>query len=395
MPYAAFLPALLPAYYLRLGLDEASLASLVAIFAISASLPGPLLGLLADRIGARSVAAGSVALSALLMSLLTVAPDPALLYALTAAAGLGSAAIHPSGSTLVRRGRVTPELAVALFSAAGMLGYAAGPMFLGAARSMAGDMMLLVLVAPGLLAAVAVLVFLPREVAAPPALAGPAPRYDLSLIAGPVGLLTLAAAFAFLPATAMLNGLPLLLAERHGLDPADPILGRTISLYSLASALGGIGVGLLVLRIGRRLLLGAVLVGSVPASLSVLFVAPGDAAYLATLALAGMLGYASTPLLVVAVQDLSPRSAATGAGMVFGLAAALTGTFYLGLGAIQTHIGAETALALAFLGPLVATPLALPMLARADAPAATPEETPLVDALLACACASGTGTLPR
>jgi MFS family permease len=49
--YTAFVPALLPMFHLQLGLDEATLAGLVAIFALSASLPGPLLGRLSDRFG--------------------------------------------------------------------------------------------------------------------------------------------------------------------------------------------------------------------------------------------------------------------------------------------------------------------------------------------------------
>lgn len=389
--YAAFLPALLPVYYLRLGMDEASLAALVAIFAVSASLPGPFLGLLADRVGAREVTAFSVLMSALLMSLMTVAPSPSWLYALTALAGLGSAAIHPSGSALARRGRLTPELAVALFSAGGMLGYAAGPMLLGTARSWGGAWMLAILVAPGVLAALATLVLLPGDGKSHHARAA-ASGFPWKLIAGPLGLLTLAAAFAFLPGSAMLNGLPLLLADRHGLDPTDPVLGRTISLYSVASAAGGIGVGLLVSRLRRRALLALVLAGSVPASLSVLIFAPTDPAFFIALVLAGMFGYAATPLLVVAAQDLAPEAEAAASGMVFGLAAALTGVFYFGLGLVQARLGADVALVLAFSGPLIALPIVLPVLRRLpDRPATTGD---VLDDLGACACASGTGTLP-
>ncbi len=389
--YAGFLPALLPVYYLRLGLDEAALAALVAIFAVSASLPGPFLGLIADRIGARRVTATSVALSALLMSLLAVMPSPAWLYALTALAGLGSAAIHPSGSALARRSRMTPELAVALFSAGGMLGYAAGPMLLGASRTWGGEWMLPMLVAPGVLAALATLSLLPRDDERQVAQAG-AQVYPWSLIAGPLGLLTLAAAFAFLPASAILNGLPLLLVERHGLDPADPVLGRTISLYSVASAAGGIGVGLLVARLRRRLLLGIVLVGSVPASLSVLVFAPTVPAFFITLVLAGMLGYASTPLLVVAAQDLAPEIEAAASGMIFGLAASLTGVFYFALGLVQSRLGADFALVLAFSGPLVALLIVLPVLRRLPDRRAT--IGPGLEDLCACACASVTGAIP-
>lgn len=390
--YAAFLPALLPLYALRLGLDGAALAGLVAIFAISGSLPGPALGLLADRVGARRVTAASVLLSAVLMSLLAVAPNPAWLYPLTALAGLGIAAIHPSGSTLARQGGLTPELAVALFSAGGMLGYAAGPQLLNAARTWADDWMLPVLVTPGLLAALATLAFLPQDAA--PRRAGTAPRFAWSLIAGPVGLVTLAAAFAFLPASAMLNGLPLLLAERHGLDPADPVLGRTISLYSLASAAGGIGVGLLVSRLRRRLLLGLVLAGSVPASLSVLLMAPSEPLFLAALLLAGMLGYASTPLLVVAAQDLVPDARAAASGMVFGLAAALTGALYFGLGLVQARYGAETALMLAFSAPLLALPLVLPVMGQGGGPdPGRGGEDRVINDLCRCASASSGNSL--
>jgi FSR family fosmidomycin resistance protein-like MFS transporter len=57
-----------------------------------------------------------------LLSLLSVVPSVPLLFALVAVAGLGTAAIHPAGSMLVRRGTVRPELAVALFASGGMLG---------------------------------------------------------------------------------------------------------------------------------------------------------------------------------------------------------------------------------------------------------------------------------
>jgi MFS transporter, FSR family, fosmidomycin resistance protein len=61
--------------------------------------------------------------SAVLLSLLAVVPSVPLLFVLVAVAGLGSAAIHPAGSMLVRQGTSRPEFAVALFAAGGMLGY--------------------------------------------------------------------------------------------------------------------------------------------------------------------------------------------------------------------------------------------------------------------------------
>ena len=161
--YTAFVPALLPMFHLQLGLDETTLAGLVAIFALSASLPGPLLGRLSDRFGEVPVTAISVLFSAVLLSLLAANPSVPLLFALVAIAGLGSAAIHPAGSMLVRRGASRPELAIALFAAGGMLGYAAGPSALAAARDLSGPSLPFVLALPGILAAVSILAFAARD----------------------------------------------------------------------------------------------------------------------------------------------------------------------------------------------------------------------------------------
>ncbi|MBX3572342.1 MAG: MFS transporter [Mesorhizobium sp.] len=186
--YTAFVPALLPMFHLQLGLDEMTLAALVAIFALSASLPGPFLGRLSDHFGEVSVTAASVLFSAVLLSLLVVAPSVPLLFALVAVAGLGSAAIHPAGSMLVRRGTARPELAIAVFAAGGMLGYAAGPSLLSTARDLAGAALPVVLAAPGVLAATVILACATgdrkREVPA----ADVVRRFDWRLVWGPVSL---------------------------------------------------------------------------------------------------------------------------------------------------------------------------------------------------------------
>jgi len=385
--YTAFLPALLPMFHAQLGLDEASLAGLVAVFALSASLPGPLLGRLSDRFGEASVTAASVLFSAVLLSLLAVAPSVPLLFGLVAVAGLGSAAIHPAGSMLVRRGTARPELAVALFAAGGMLGYAAGPSLLAVAREFAAPMLPIALVLPGILAAVAILTFAPRADKQPVPDAGAVRRFDRRLILGPVGLITLAAAFAFLPVMAVLNGLPLFLMEEHGLSDTHPSIAGTLSTFSLAAAAGGIGIGFLAARLPRRWLLAGVLSGSVPAFLGLLLLSPGTAAFAVVLAAAGTLSYAATPILVVAAQDFAPRSGATAAGMVFGLGSALAGIMYFGIGALQAEIGLRAALSIAFVAPAFSALLSLVVLNRIPS---LPTES-LAEILCACASASGAG----
>ncbi|MCE5972387.1 MFS transporter [Sinirhodobacter sp. WL0062] len=385
--YTAFLPALLPTFHRHLGLDEATLAGLVALFGLSASLPGPLLGRLSDRFGEVPVTAASVLFSSVLLSLLVVVPSASLLFALVAVAGLGSAAIHPAGSMLVRRGARRPEFAVALFSAGGMLGYAAGPGLIAVARDIAGPALPVVLILPGLVAAAAILAFAPRNADSSVRPVAAAPRFDIRLVFGPVGLITLATASAFLPATAVLNGLPLYLMERHGLPETDPAIAGMLSTFSLAAAAGGIGIGFLAGRLPRTWLLAGVMSAGMPAFLALLWLAPGTAGFMVSLAAAGALSYAATPILVVAAQDLAPQAGATAAGMVFGLGFALAGLLYFGVGALQAQIGVGAALSIAFVAPIVSAILSVVVLRRA--PAALP--APLIESLCACAAASGTG----
>ncbi|NNU81758.1 MFS transporter [Halovulum dunhuangense] len=385
--YTAFLPAMLPTFHRQLGLDEATLAGLVALFALSASLPGPLLGRLSDRFGEVPVTAASVLFSAVLLSLLAVVPSAPLLFALVAVAGFGSAAIHPAGSMLVRRGARRPEFAVALFSAGGMLGYAAGPGLIAVARDLAGPALPFVLILPGVLAAAAIHAFAPRNDENTVRKVAAAPRFDMRLVLGPVGLITLATAFAFLPATAVLNGLPLYLMERHGLSGGDPAIAGTLSTFSLAAAAGGIGVGFLTARLPRTWLLAGVMSAGMPAFLALLWLTPGTTLFVAALAAAGALSYAATPILVVAAQDFAPRAGATAAGMVFGLGFALAGLLYFGIGALQTQIGVGPALSLAFVAPAVSAILSVLVLRHT--PAAS--SVSLVETVCACAAASGTG----
>jgi FSR family fosmidomycin resistance protein-like MFS transporter len=388
--YTAFVPALLPMFHVQMGLDEAMLAGLVATFALSASLPGPLLGRLSDRFGEVYVTAASVLFSAVLLSLLATAPSVSLLFALVAVAGFGSAAIHPAGSMLVRRGTSRPELAVALFAAGGMLGYAAGPSLLASARDLTGLALPFALALPGMMAAGAILAFAPRRDDRNLIAAAEVRRFDWGLLFGPVGLITLAAAFAFLPVTTVLNGLPLFLIERHGLPETAPLITGTLGTFSFAAAVGGIGVGVLAAKLPRKWLLAGVLSGSVPAFLGLLWLDPGTTWFATILATAGALSYAATPILVVAAQDLAPSSGATASGMVFGLGSALAGLMYFGIGALQAETGVGPALSLAFVAPVLAAALALAILNRLPAVTAAP----LIESICACAAAGGAGMAP-
>lgn len=392
--YTAMIPALLPLLQARFGLTESLLALLVFAFTASSSLPGPFLGWLADRVGHRATTALSVAFSAVFLSLIGAASSLGALFALALMAGLGSAALHPAGSTLARRGHGNADLAVALFSAGGMVGYAVGPVailaFVGAFGLEATPWLLL----PGLALAGALYLALPEGAQAPPS-SRPGARFDRGLLSGPVGALTVVGALAFLPFLAFTSAIPLWLVETRGVAPDEALIGWTLTAFSLAAGAGGVLAGLLSLRVRREVLVPAVmLLALLP--LSAVFVAePGSPGFLLTALAGGALTYAGVPLLVVTAQDLAPRSAAAAAGMLLGLSSALAGLLYLGVGWLQETIGIGPAVLVAYLGLVPAAALARRTLASHSVPRAPAERSAaerIACACLACAC-PGSGPL--
>ena len=122
------LGALLPTLQERFAASTTVLAMLVAAFSISSSVTQPLMGALADRFGLRQVAGAGVALTAVSLSLIGVAGSVPLLVTLLVFGGIGSAALHPVSTSIVGGpSSKSPGLAVGLFTAGGMAGFAAGP----------------------------------------------------------------------------------------------------------------------------------------------------------------------------------------------------------------------------------------------------------------------------
>ena len=124
----SMLAALLPTLRDRFGLTETVLALLVAASWLGSSLTQPLFGALADRVGRRVVGSVGVIVNTALLSLVGVVPTVWLLFGVLLVGGFGSAALHPVGTSVARAaGGKNKGLAIGLFSAGGMIGYAIGP----------------------------------------------------------------------------------------------------------------------------------------------------------------------------------------------------------------------------------------------------------------------------
>lgn len=350
------LPALLPSVQLRFGLGEATLAALVATFAFSSSLPQPLLGALAERISPRTAAALGIALSAIVLSLVGVVPSATLLFVLMLIGGLGSAALHPAGSVIVRGAETEKaDRAASWSTAGGMIGYALGPIAILAIVANFGLSATALLMIPGLALAAATFAFLPKRDRP----AARKRRFDRNLLSGPVGLLTLVGVLSHLPFLTFLSGSGLWLVHERGLAPDAGLIGLTLAVFALAGAAGSIAGGWLGSRVRRdRVIAGSMLLSMLPLY-AIFFAATGSAAYFVLVAAAGLLTYTSLPLLVVSAQDYAPQAVAAASGMLIGLSAGLAALLYVAVGWLQGAIGIGPAMGASYLTMVPAAALAL------------------------------------
>jgi FSR family fosmidomycin resistance protein-like MFS transporter len=368
----AFVGVLLPSIRSTFDASPTALAVLVAVFTVSASATQPIIGTVAERLGLRRVLAVGVALGAVAMSLLGVAPRLGVLVLLLAVGGLGSAALHPAAMSVVGSpAAVNPGLAVGLFTAGGMVGFALGPALLlwfvrGYGLEQSYWLML-----PGLVAAALLWWGLPDWEPHTPnprsgwqALMNAAPRLRWPLV------VSVLVNLAFVTVT---STVPLWLVDSHGVATEGALLGWVLGAFSVAAGAGAVLGGALGGRLGYRTTGVVSLLLAAPV-LVVLVVVPVGAWTLAAAALLGGLSYVSQPLLVVRAQQLVPAAPVAATGVVVGLGTGIAGGLYVAVGAVQELIGLRNSLLLTSLllaAAAAAAYRALPGKGAAPAPEAS------------------------
>jgi len=361
--FSAMLAALLPTLQARFALSEATLALFVATLSFSSAVMQPLFGGVADRVGRRTMAALGIVTSTVLLSLVAVAPSPPVLFLLLLFGGLGSAAFHPAGTSLMRiMGERFKELAVAVFSSGGTLGMAFGPVVILLIARTVGLRFSPLLGIPGLVLGALLLVVLPKVSGVKQARR--ISFLDPKLVMSPVGALSLAGILRSLAFVSFNNAMPLWLAHARGFAPDAPVISWTLAAFALSGGLGGIAAGALSARFPRRpLIVGAMLV-ALPAMLLTLAIPPATLGYYLMVVAAGATANAAVPLLIVSAQDMAPGSMGAATGMLMGFTWGTAGVLYLGEGLLQQALGLAPAMVIAFLGLLPAAALAWAVLAR-------------------------------
>ena len=345
--FSGMLAALLPTFQVRFGVSEAVLAALVGTLSFSSSVMQPLFGAVADRLGRRAVGAAGVVTSSALLSLMGAVQSVWLLFPLLLIGGLGSAAFHPSGTSIARNLNTRRKgVTVGLFSAGGTVGLALGPLIIG--YFVMNDILTFspILMIPGVILGLMMFFLIPRQERAP---VNARPKlFDLELFKGPVGVLCLAGIFRSIAWVTMSNAAGLWLVQDRGVSTDSSVIFWTLTTFSFFGGLGGILAGMLERRVSRGVLIsGSMLLALVP--LFLLFGLPaGSFPYYLAVALSGALINGGLPLMVVSAQDLAPHAMGTASGMLMGLTWGTAGLIYIGIGALQEVVGISASMALSF-----------------------------------------------
>jgi FSR family fosmidomycin resistance protein-like MFS transporter len=337
--YVGVIPILYPVLIGRFHLSLATVGLVSLAYGGAAAISQPLFGLLADRFGTRftGLALGWTAITFSVVGFVDSFP---LLLALALASGLGSGAFHPLGALDVR-GLLPPwrrSFGMSVYVTAGTLGVAAGPLIgilVLHAFGIHGTGLLLV---PGI-ATGGYLLWRMRDqakaVSTPRHATVSVPSVPLLALTVVIGVMmsrswTVNVFQAFTPTW----------YQQFGYGPA--FYGPLATTLVLASAAGTVGCGSLADRYGRRAVILATLVLSVPAIL-LFTMFPGPWAF-ASAILIGFLAASTAPLMLLMAQQLMATRAGLASGLVMGLGF-VTGAIGVPInGAIADAVGLQKSL---------------------------------------------------
>ncbi|HTE84968.1 MAG TPA: MFS transporter [Dehalococcoidia bacterium] len=334
--YSGYLPILLPILASALGFSLGVAALVVTASTITSSIIQPALGHVADRYATRLISVVGVVCSAFGASLLGVSPSFIVLILLVIVAGMGTAAYHPQASAMVvaaagRRKATT----MSVFLVGGNLGLAIGPLIIArvAHWNLHATPFLMI---PGMLMALALYVFAPKDWAAGQVRARSGPslvsvlwghRSVLSLLLGVVILRswTQQGFTTFLP----------FFYRHQGFAPGHA--AGVLAALGITGAFGGLAGGYLADRLGQRpvivaslLLAGPLLVALPHLTGAVLYV---DAA------LSGILLLSSWYVLAVKGQQVLSKNVGVAFGLMLGFSIGMGGLGVIPMGIIADRVG--------------------------------------------------------
>ena len=324
--YTPVLPIILPLLMETMGLSYFLAGLVVTVFNVVSSITQPIVGIWSDKTGKRADVAFCVLLGAVGISLSVLCSNYLILLLLVTGAAVGHALFHPSAMQLVYRLSPPAKLGLynSIFTTAGSISYALGPVIAGALIAFGGLPAVCWMVLPGIIGA-AWIFRLTRSV---PEETGSVRKERVSLVAGSTSGAVLVVSVCALRAIGYLGVityLPALLTGSVGLTMFMSSVVVTIMLFF--GIVGQLAGGRLSDRFGGKRMLVVGLVLAIPCFLLIFVGSP--------LMYFGIMSYAFFASFcyvtsVTMTQELLPGKT--------GLASGLTLGFTLGLGGLGAAV---------------------------------------------------------
>jgi len=353
--YTAFLPPLLPFFIANLSLSKTE-AGLLTVFMQGASLLQPFIGHLADRVNMRHFVVLAPAVTAVMMSLLGVAPGYAVLILLLVVVSFSSASLHAVGPVMAGNlsGRNLGR-GMGLWMVGGELGRTLGPIVIVSAIRLLTLKGAPWLMLAGLLTSAILYVFLKDVPGRPPNAGQGLPWRHALRVMGPllVPLAGILVARSFM-VSALTTYLPTFLSE----EGADLWLaGAALSILEAAGVVGALLGGSISDWLGRRWVLFISMLAA-PLLMSVFLALRGWLQFLPLLML-GFTVLSITPVAMALVQESFPKNRALANGVYMSLSFVLRSGAVVVLGAMGDLFGLRVAFSASAVISLLGLPLIL------------------------------------
>lgn len=350
-----FLTPLYPIVMDRFALSLAQVGTVSMTAALASALAQPLFGVLFDRVGASAFLYLAPLATGVFTSLLPAAPSFPLFLTFLFLGCLGSAAFHPKGASVTPGlSGAHPEMGMAVFSAGGNLGYAAGPALVAFFLASFGAAASPLLIVPSAAVAACLALFLPlRQIAERTARTA---RLSFRELLERRDRLIAVARVVFLNflLTVGVRGMQTFLpvyCTRLGVPVTG--VGVLFTVMLAAGALASLLASSLSRRYGWRPLVIVSLCGGPPLFLAAIPLLPHPVG-LVLITAAGILLTCTNPIIILLGQRHAGDSPAMASSLLMGLSWGLAGLVMIPLGVLGERIGIRSMLILIAAAPLAA-----------------------------------------
>jgi FSR family fosmidomycin resistance protein-like MFS transporter len=356
--YSSTIYPLLPMLAAQLRLSEQQVFFLVPTLSLTAAFLQPLYGLISDKYSRRMFAVLGPAMTGIFISLIGVAPSYGVLLLCLFLGGMGGGAFHPQAVSLASQaGGDRRRMAVSIFTSAGTLGIAIGPLMIAYIVGGTDLSNTVSIIGFGVIISILLYLYCPplKNVARRDRKSG----LDLSFLTKPEARGPLMILYAISLSRASLhlliaNFLPFILRDQGYSLQAT---GGALSAFLLAGAFGSFIGGALAEKFGERKL------NSLSGIFTTMFIwlglfvpgVPGLALFLlGTMALMSVIA-----VNVTQAQELAPSHTSTVSAMLMGFVWGVGSLTVPVVGPLAATLGFRPVLLVMAIGPLLTGCLAL------------------------------------